>query len=343
MLRSSPVDRCYLCGCEALPLYTGLHDRLFGTRGEWNLVQCANAECRLSWLNPMPLEEDIGHAYALYYTHDDREQLHATSLQRLYSAAKRGYLGRRYGYYERAQSLATRLAGLLLYLHPGRRAVVDFSVMWLSNRAEARLLDIGCGSGAFLANMQHLGWRVEGVDFDAAAAANAARKHVRVHVGSLADQAFPADSFDAVTMSHFIEHVHDPRALLEECVRILRPGGELVIVTPNTRSHGHATYGRNWMHLDPPRHLHLFDPETLATLACSAGLQVTRKFTSLRDAYGMYLGSRAIALYGVYDMTGVARRSSRIWARAMELLEWLVLKLRADAGEEIVLIGRKLR
>jgi 2-polyprenyl-3-methyl-5-hydroxy-6-metoxy-1,4-benzoquinol methylase len=340
-LRSCPRDRCYVCGGEGRPLYTGIPDRLFGTAGEWTLVQCVKAECGLMWLNPMPLEEDIAKAYATYYTHEDSAQQHSILLAQLYSAARRGYLSRRYGYHTESRNMAASLAGWLLYLHPGRRAVVDFSVMWLAREGEGRLLDVGCGSGAFLANMQSLGWRVEGVDFDAAAAANAARKGLNVHVGSLADQRFTDDAFDAITMSHFIEHVHEPRALLEECLRILRPGGRVVIVTPNSRSYGHSRYGRNWMHLDPPRHLHLFDARNLTVLAETAGFQVDRVVTSLRDAYGMFIGSRAISRNGTYAMSGVASRSVRAWARAMELAEWLLLKRRPKVGEEIVLIAHK--
>lgn len=343
VLRSSPRNHCYLCGGEGLPLYTGLTDRLFGTAGEWTLVQCASAACGLIWLNPMPLEEDIGNAYENYYTHGDNARQHWSLPLRIYSLVKRGYLGHRYGYYPKSRNMATTLAGCLLYLHPGRRAVVDFGVMWLTRGARGRLLDVGCGSGAFLADMQRLGWQVEGVDFDAAAAANAARKGLRVHLGSLAAQNFPDAEFDAITLSHFIEHVYEPRGLLQECLRILRPGGRVVIVTPNTQSYGHERYANNWKYLEPPRHLHLFNSRALTTLAQSAGFHVTQVFTSIRDAYGMFIGSRAISNAGSYDISRRASPAIRLWARAMELTEALVLKSRPDAGEEIVLIAEKPR
>lgn len=340
-LRSLPRDRCYLCGGGARPLYSGLPDRLFGAGGTWTLVQCTSRACGLIWLNPMPLEEDIARAYENYYTHEDRVRAQSSVLLQLYAAAKRGYLHRRYGYFPHAQSVASRLAGWLLYLHPGRRAVVDFSVMWLQRKAGGRLLDVGCGSGDFLHDMQALGWQVEGVDFDPAAASNAGAKGVRVYAGSLASQHFPDESFDAITLSHFIEHVHEPQQLLEECRRILKPGGRLVMVTPNTESYGHRRYRDAWMHLDPPRHLHLFNCGTLECLTERAGLQVERVFTSLRDAYGMFLGSRAISRAGRYDMLAAPALPLRLWARAMELAEWLILKARPSAGEEIVLIAGK--
>jgi 2-polyprenyl-3-methyl-5-hydroxy-6-metoxy-1,4-benzoquinol methylase len=289
----------------------------------------------------MPLEEDIGSAYENYYTHSHVHQKHASLLLALFTAARDGYLARTYGYRRDEISIVKWLAGWLICLHPGRRAVLDFNVMRLGPVEGGRLLDVGCGSGDFLAFMQQLGWRVEGVDFDAKAVKNAAAKGVHARVGSLESQKFPESTFDAVTMSHFIEHVHDPRNLLRECWRILKPGGHLVAVTPNTGSFGHRLYGDCWMHLDPPRHLHLFNVNTLRSLAEAAGFSQVDAFTSIRGAYGVFIGSRSIRRKGTYDMHSMQPVRIRLWARAMELAEWLITKIEANAGEEAVVIARK--
>jgi 2-polyprenyl-3-methyl-5-hydroxy-6-metoxy-1,4-benzoquinol methylase len=65
----------------------------------------------------------------------------------------------------------------------------------------------------------------------------------------LEDQAFDAGSFDMVTMSHVIEHVHDPAAVLRECRRILAPDGVLLLATPNARSWGHAVFRSGYVAL----------------------------------------------------------------------------------------------
>jgi predicted SAM-dependent methyltransferase len=162
-----------------------------------------------------------------------------------------------------------------------------------------------------------------------------------VRVGALEAQRFADKRFDAVTMSHVIEHLHDPLRTLRECRRILKPGGRLSIVTPNIESRGHRRYRRNWMHLDPPRHLHLFGPAALRVLVERAGFVELSVRTSIRDAYGMFIGSRAIGRDGVYAMGAPQLAAVRLWARAMELGAWFRLRYDQDAGEEIVVLAAR--
>src|SRR2546429_421611 len=68
-IRSRPCPDCYVCGGRGTLLYEDLNDRLFGAPGVWNVKRCPNPACGLLWLDPMPDEEDIGKAYAEYYTH----------------------------------------------------------------------------------------------------------------------------------------------------------------------------------------------------------------------------------------------------------------------------------
>lgn len=82
------------------------------------------------------------------------------------------------------------------------------------------------------------GWRVEGVDFDPGAVEVARASGLEVRLESLESQRYPDQSFDAVTMVHLIEHTHDPVGLIHESRRILKPRGQLVILTPNARFGG---------------------------------------------------------------------------------------------------------
>jgi SAM-dependent methyltransferase len=336
-IRSRPQSACINCGGPGVPLYADLDDRLFGASGTWSLRRCGNSACGLLWLDPMPVEEDIHKAYASYYTHAV-PQAEDGLLRRLFSSAKRGYLANHYGY---SASAVERLLGLLPWFYPGRPAELDFSVMWLKAGARGRLLDVGAGSGWLVEHMNALGWQAEGLDFDPQSVASARGRGLVFHQGGLPQQNFAEASFDALTMSHCIEHVHDPLAWLVEARRILKPGGRLALATPNNASFGHATFGESWFALDPPRHLHLFNSAAMTTLMQRAGFTKFRVFTSIRDANGTFIASRAIRSAGKFDMLAPVGAMEKIAGRGVQLVEALVKAVRPSAGEDLVVLAER--
>jgi 2-polyprenyl-3-methyl-5-hydroxy-6-metoxy-1,4-benzoquinol methylase len=328
-----------MCGGEGSSLYHDLEDRYFAAPGVWNLKKCRSASCGLVWLDPMPVKEDVGKAYQSYYTHSDPPiKVAENPLARLFSGAiTKGYLSHAYGY----DNGGSRLVGLLAYLVPPRRAALDFSVMYMPYIPRGRLLEVGCGSGNMLKIMADLGWQVEGVDFDSEAVKNCRRKGLNVHVGFLGDLRYPESCFDAITMSHLIEHVHDPLGLLEECCRILKPGGRLALVTPNIDSAGHRIYTSSWFHLDPPRHLRIFTVGSMKSLLEKAGFRKVKIDTTIRDAATAYAASRSVRLTSRYEVGVRQPWSFRLWGRAMQAVEWVWLTVDPSAGEEIAAMAQK--
>jgi ubiquinone/menaquinone biosynthesis C-methylase UbiE len=202
-------------------------------------------------------------------------------------------------------------------------------------------LDVGCGSGIQLERMQALGWEVEGVDVDAAAVENARRKGLKIHLGDLEGCKFPDDSFDAVTMSHLIEHVEDPQRLLRECHRILKPSGRLVLVTPNAQSWGHRIFRDRWRGLEVPRHIFVFTVSTLRHLAGSADFRTVDASTTIRGAAWMFFASRCLRQRGQFASGQRPAISVWLWAEAMRFVEWAMLRAGLNVGEEILLIAHK--
>ena len=336
---------CSLCGSHGEVLYRDCEDRLFGAPGSWTLKQCPGSDCGLIWLDPMPTEKDIGKAYRNYYTHKDENIQKSKKrvstfkqLKRAFRLAQRdGYFASRYQATNQASALE-KLAGLIVHLQPLCKAAFDFKAMYLRCKSGARLLEIGCGNGDQLEFLQELGWQVEGLDPDPVAVAAVAARGLTVHAGSLEKQCFPDRQFDALVSSHVIEHVHDPVGLLRECRRILTPGGRLVVITPNTASWGHRWFRESWLHLDPPRHLHLFNVVSLRRAAEEAGLTVCRLTSTVRDADGQFRASRDIQntqrhVWGSRHSWTVLR-----WSKALQWVEWLLLQAGLDRGEELMMI-----
>jgi SAM-dependent methyltransferase len=147
------------------------------------------------------------------------------------------------------------------------------------------LLDVGCGPGTLIGILQSKGLDVLGLDLSPEAAAIAARENgVQVITATLAGASFPDASFGVVTMFHVLEHVLDPRAILTEVHRVLRPGGRVVLQVPNIDSWQSQLFGARWWGLHVPRHIVDFSASSVQGLLDSSGFVVERvRHFNLRD------------------------------------------------------------
>ncbi len=339
-IRVAAVPRCFLCGTAGERLHSDLTDPTFGVPGRWNLARCP--ACGLVWLNPCPLPEEIGKLYRTYYTHAPTGELNP-----MLNVIKRGILAKAFGYDTLPLRTGERLTGSVLRWVPPLREMIGWSVKWLTAVPDGRLLDVGAGSGMYLDQMRMLGWDVVGVEPDEAAVA-VAKEHfgLIVHPGvvedALAEGTLARDSFDAIVLTHVVEHLPDPVGTLRACASLLKPGGRLVIVTPNTESLGHRLYGGSWRGCDPPRHLHLFSPRTLAACVEQAGLRAVRTWTSASAARFFWVPSHLTHRTGSAPLETLLHLNWRIrlGSVAFQLLEsiWCLFR---EAGEEVIIIATK--
>jgi 2-polyprenyl-3-methyl-5-hydroxy-6-metoxy-1,4-benzoquinol methylase len=137
------------------------------------------------------------------------------------------------------------------------------------------LLDIGCGTGAFLQTMQQADWDITGLEPDALARDKAAELYT-IHPqepGKLFE--LNAGSFNAITMWHVLEHVHELHAYIKQAGTLLAPKGKLFIAVPNYTSKDAAIYKEHWAAYDVPRHLYHFSPQSMEKLLSQHSLQLT--------------------------------------------------------------------
>jgi SAM-dependent methyltransferase len=267
------VERCPACGGTSRRLqYADLTDRSYRSApGRWSLHRCGDCSC--AYLDPRPDEATSALAYRTYYdaAAPPPEQARR-GWRRFRRALRNGYLNAGYGY---RLSPALGVGRLAVRLLPRYRELADEHVRHLRlPEGRPRLLDVGCGEGEFLAEMQSLGWSAEGLDPSAEAVATAQARGVRARQATLSEARLEPGSFDAITFRLVFEHLRDPVSALGECRRALKAGGVLWIATPSLDSEAHRVFGRDWISLEPPRHAVLYTASALSRLLVATGFEI---------------------------------------------------------------------
>ena len=140
-----------------------------------------------------------------------------------------------------------------------------------------KLLDIGTGTGYFPNTMIQAGWEVEGIEKDEKTRNFATSKFgFKVH-DTPELYKLPPESFDAITMWHVLEHVHEIDDYLKKIFSILKPNGSFVVAVPNHMSYDQQHYKEFWAAWDIPIHLWHFNPSTMKKIMENYGFKIEKK------------------------------------------------------------------
>ncbi len=269
------LECCPACGdARRELLHEGLKDRLFGTSGEWTMYRCLR--CESGYLNPRPGRTEIISIYDNYYTHAEAPSCMPVLSDKgcyMRKAIRNDYMNWRYGYVEEPAFSLGRW--IMWFLPPYLRNEWDYKARNLprANSKRNQLLDLGCGNGDFLKLAEGADWQAVGLDFDIQALGIAEGRDVRVVAGTAESLPFGDESFNVVTLSHVLEHIHDPFGVISEVWRVLKPGGLVWLSTPNIHSLIHRRYGRFWYSLQSPYHLVLFSENGIRELLQCANFE----------------------------------------------------------------------
>jgi 2-polyprenyl-3-methyl-5-hydroxy-6-metoxy-1,4-benzoquinol methylase len=265
------VDCCPVCKSPHRSLkHKAVQDWTFGSApGLWSYWACN--DCETLYLQPRPTASSIGRAYKSYYTHQPVPV--DIGLRGLKLRWKNERLSLRLG-----QSIFPRL-NLPNWLHSwakrkAQRMALSFGIEILASLPVGRFMDVGCGSGTVVALARQMGWDAEGLEFDSAAVASARHAGLTIVEGGYELLFERPQSVDVLLCSHVIEHVHDPLNMLKALHAALRPGGILLLSTPNAQSDVHRRFGPFWRGIEAPRHLILFNESSLISLMKQVGFEV---------------------------------------------------------------------
>jgi SAM-dependent methyltransferase len=211
-------------------MYANLEDLAFGVaNGPWTMFRCI--DCRGAYLNPRPTPNSIGRAYSRYYTHTRSLADLPSSWSGLKGALSRAYLNSKYGY--KLSPAIPKSASVFRRLFPRKAAHLDFLVRHTpAPYGASHLLDVGCGNGEFLRIAIELGFAAMGIEPDPKAAEAARHGGLKVLQGILPNSEIGAHQFDHITLNSVIEHLHEPRAALEQAYSLLKPGGRIWLTQP---------------------------------------------------------------------------------------------------------------
>jgi SAM-dependent methyltransferase len=249
----SNAKACRICSnAWANRLHTA-REMMFGFREEFVYLECGRCGC----LQLLTLPPDMGKYYPPnYYSYQGHSALKA-ALRRHWSAYA-------FGRFAPVGWLLSKLFFPNLPMMAVRR---------LAPSVESRILDVGCGSGALLQDMSHLGFRsLTGADPFIAEdlAFPGGVKILKRELGQLRDE------FDLIMLHHSFEHMERPWAMMGEIARLLAPDGTVMLRIPVASSAAWKRYGVNWFGLDAPRHIYLHTASSVKILAEGAGLETVK-------------------------------------------------------------------
>ena len=212
------------------------------TQEYFSIYHCV--PCNFRFTSPVPIQTEIGKYYNFveYISHTD---------------VKEGWMNRLY-HAVRIKTLAkkTKWVQSLFTGHKGT------------------LLDIGAGTGAFVHAMQEKGWKVNGLEPDAATRSKAFDNYKIKLQSTETIFELPENEYEVISMWHVLEHVHTLKPYLHQCYKSLKQNGRLIIAVPNFTSFDAKYYKKYWAAYDLPRHLYHFSPKSMSILLDEIGFEI---------------------------------------------------------------------
>lgn len=309
---------CNLCGSHNHQFLFSARDRLYGVPGRYSYVRCK--DCGLVYMNPQVVSGDIMKLYPEDYSpHVQVPEKRRDRIDLL----------------KKSISSIPVLKGFTSSMFKIEKSIYN------KLNSQSRILDIGCGNGHFLHEVKmDKKANVFGIDVSDAAVREAKINYnIDLYKGTMMDAPHPQSSFDFITAWQFFEHVINPNEVVEKMSLILKPGGYLIMSTPNIASFHFNIFKDKWYHLDCPRHVCLWSL-----------IQVRRLFekNSLKIIKVIYdktpwclLGAMQYVVYGDNLNPIYKNKIRRSWLLALLFAPWSILLGLFRKSDTMVIYAQK--
>ena len=253
---------CPLCGSEEHSIQHKAKDLYNNFDGNFYTSKCTN--CGFIYTNPRPSKDNIDKLYP-----DDAGYLVPKDVQKVPNKIQ-SVLKRKNGY-NHLKINPCKLCNPLLI----RKIKIQSFPNYIEN---GKLLDIGASYGDYMYKMQSLGWNVKGIELNQNSVNHANDKlHLDVRK-ELIEDFNPNQKFDVVHMGMVLEHIINPKEVLEKIKTILAPEGTFIFSIPNVSGFESKLFGQYWYSLHLPMHLNHFSPKTICALLKSIGAKEIKIF-----------------------------------------------------------------
>ena len=319
MIRTQKVP-CNLCSSTESTFLFDARDRLHGIGGTFTYVRCT--KCGLVYMNPQVVPEDTEKLYpADYAPHTTTGKKTGSGIRSLQN-----------------KIMKIPVIGRLL---KGVTNVKIADTIYRRLNQKSRILDVGCGAGAFLNSLKtDKGCEVYGVDISEAALREAKSSFgLDIFKGTITEAPFPEAHFDIITAWWYLEHISNPQTTIAQISSLLKHNGYCIIGVPNYESFNARHFKDKWYHLDCPRHLCIWTPGTITRLLENHGLAVT-KIIHDKTPWGL-LGSLQYLLYGDNLNPKYRNRLRQSFLLWILLLPWTILMSLLKKSDIIVVYARK--
>jgi 2-polyprenyl-3-methyl-5-hydroxy-6-metoxy-1,4-benzoquinol methylase len=251
-------DHCPSCNAASIEKLFAVKDYTASAETFW-IWECKN--CSLRFTQDVPDRDSIGRYYASenYISHTDTAK---GLVNLLYRQIRKKTLKRKRKWVQRETCLSS-----------------------------GSLLDFGSGTGYFGHEMQTHNWNIVGLEPEEAARKMAKQLH---HIELLEPNylfEMKEEVFDAITLWHVLEHVHELHPTIDALKKTLKQDGRLFVAVPNYTSADANKYKEYWAAYDVPRHLYHFSPASMMKLAEIHGMEITKFQPMWFDSYYISLVS----------------------------------------------------